>query len=193
MSVVDLNNTFKYDKIILNLNSSNCLMFNAAETNFYINLVEPIKNVIYIKILKSSIVSTTSIKNTPLSYEKYDPIYITLNDYDRSNSYIKGTQVITSNFVIDGVANTSTTTNTIFDCAKYFDLIPYSYAENSDISYSQTSSDWTDPSVYVLNPPEQILRRLNIQFRDKFFKLFNTSILTHFNLSICIYFIKNRV
>jgi len=193
MSVADLNNTFKYDKIILNLNSSNCLMFNAAETNFYINLVEPIKNVIYIKILKTSIVSTTSIKNTPLSYEKYDPIYITLNDYDRSNSYIKGTQVITSNFIIDGVANTSTTTNTIFDCAKYFDLIPYSDTENSDISYSQTSSDWTDPSVYVLNPPEQILRRLNIQFRDKLFKLFDTSILTHFNISICIYFIKNRV
>jgi hypothetical protein len=173
MSAVDLNNTFKYDKVVINLNSSNCLMFNASETDFYINLVEPIKNVIYIKILKTSIVSTTSIKNTPLSYEKYDPIYITLNDYYRSNSYIKN--------------------NDAFDCAKYFDLIPYSYADNSDISYSQTSSDWTDPSVYVLNPPEQILRRLNIQFRDKLFKLFDTSILTHFNLSICIYFIKNRV
>jgi hypothetical protein len=47
--------------------------------------------------------------------------------------------------------------------------------------------------VYILNPPEPNLRRLNIEIRDKSFNLFDTSVLTDFNLSICAYIIKNRV
>ena len=99
MSAVDLNNTFKYDKIVLNLNSSNCLPENATMTNYYINIPEPLKNLIYIKILKASVLSTNSINST-LSYNKYDPIYIGINDYDRSISYIRRTHVTTSNYYI---------------------------------------------------------------------------------------------
>ena len=192
MSIVDLNNTFKYDKIIINLNSSNCLANNSNIANYYINLVEPLKNVIYIKMIKASVFTNNSIVPT-LSYNKYDPIYIGLNDYDRSVSYIKNTQVSTSNYTINNIVNISYTSNVIFDSAKYFDIIPYSSDTFSEISYSQASFDWTDPTVYILNPPEQNLRRLNIEIKDKKFIPFNTSILTDFNLSICAYLIKNRV
>ena len=175
MSTIDLNNTFKYDKVVINLNNHNCLTTNSAETSFYVDLVEPIKNVVYIKILKATILSPNNnpFKSSPLLYEKYEPVYVSINDYNRAVSYIK--------------------TNGTFNYVNYFDIIPYSDTNYSDVSYGQTSFDWTDPSVYVLNPPEQILKRLNIDFRDKTFKLFDTSVLTHFNLSICVYFIKNRV
>lgn len=192
MSIVDLNNTFKYDKIVINLNSSNCLANNSNIANYYINLVEPLKNVIYIKMIKASVFANNSIVPT-LSYNKYDPIYIGLNDYDRSVSYIKNTQVSTSNYTINNIVNISYTSNVIFDSAKYFDIIPYSNDTFSEISYSQSSFDWTDPTVYILNPPEQNLRRINIEIKDKKFIPFNTSILTDFNLSICAYLIKNRV
>jgi hypothetical protein len=86
-----------------------------------------------------------------------------------------------------------TVSNDVFDTAKYFDVIPYAKDDFSEIIYSQASFDWSDPSVYILNPPEPNLRRLNIELRDKTFKPFDTAILTHFNLSICIYYIKNRV
>ena len=198
MNIVDLNNTFKYDKVVINLNNENCLAFNANTTDYYINLVEPLKNIVYIKMLKAS-VKTTNAMNNQLTYEKFEPIYISINDYDRSISYLKSNQVSTSNYYLNNqdflnnVVSVLTTNTTVFDTAKYFDIIPYSALDFSDVSYGQTSFDWTDPSVYVLNPPEQILKRLTIQFRDKTFKLFNTSVLTHFNLSICVYFIKNRV
>jgi hypothetical protein len=192
MATVDLNNSFKYDKVVINLNSSNCLVNNPSATNYYINLVEPLRNVIYVKMLKASVLTNNTIVPL-LSYNKYDPIYIAVNDYDRSVSYIKSTQVLNSNYVLNSVPKVLSTSNVVFDTAKYFDIIPYSKETFSEISYSQASFDWTDPSVYILNPPEPNLRRLNIEIRDKSFNLFDTSVLTDFNLSICAYIIKNRV
>jgi hypothetical protein len=192
MATVDLNNSFKYDKVVINLNSSNCLVNNPSATNYYINLVEPLRNVIYVKMLKASVLTNNTIVPL-LSYNKYDPIYISVNDYDRSVSYIKSTQVLNSNYVLNSVPKVLSTSNVVFDTAKYFDIIPYSKETFSEISYSQASFDWTDPSVYILNPPEPNLRRLNIEIRDKSFNLFDTSVLTDFNLSICAYLIKNRV
>jgi len=192
MATVDLNNSFKYDKVVINLNSSNCLVNNPSATNYYINLVEPLRNVIYVKMLKASVLTNNTIVPL-LSYNKYDPIYIAVNDYDRSVSYIKSTQVLNSNYVLNSVPKVLSTSNVVFDTAKYFDIIPYSKETFSEISYSQASFDWTDPSVYILNPPEPNLRRLNIEIRDKSFNLFDTSVLTGFNLSICAYIIKNRV
>ena len=192
MATVDLNNSFKYDKVVINLNSSNCLVNNPSAANYYINLVEPLRNVIYVKMLKASVLTNNTIVPL-LSYNKYDPIYIVVNDYDRSVSYIKSTQVLNSNYVLNSVPKVLSTSNVVFDTAKYFDIIPYSKDTFSEISYSQASFDWTDPSVYILNPPEPNLRRLNIEIRDKSFNLFDTSILTDFNLSICAYIIKNRV
>ena len=192
MNSVDLNNTFKYDKVVINLNSSNCLITKPGTTEYYINLVEPLKNVIYVKMLNASVLTTGTIVPT-LAYNKHDPIYISVNDYDRSLSYIKSTQVSTSNYYVDTVLNTKDTSNVVFDTAKYFDVIPYSNDTLSTISYSQASFDWSDPSVYILNPPEPNLRRLSINIRDQYFRPFSTSVLTEFNLAICLYIIKNRV
>jgi hypothetical protein len=189
---VDLNNTFKYDKIVINLNSSNCLPVAENITNYYINLPEPLKNIIYIKIINASILSTNSIITT-LSYNKYDPIYISINDYDRSISYNKRTHVTTSNYWIDNVRYGLDSSNIVFDPKKYFDVIQYSGSDYSDRAYSQSSFDWTDPTVYILNPPDPNLRRFNIEIRDKNFELFETSIIQDFNLSFCAYLIKNRV
>ena len=194
---VDLNNTFKYDKIVLNLNSSNCLPENANITKYYINFPEPLKNIIYIKILDASILSNSSMITT-LSYNKYDPIYIGINDYDRSRSYIRRTHVTTSNYWVNDdflglVMLGLDTSNVVFDQKNYFATIPYSSYDFSEKSYNQASFDWTDPSVYILNPPEQNLRRFNIELRDKNFNLFNTNVLSDFNLSVCAYLIKNRI
>ena len=196
----DLNNTFKYDKIVINLNSSNCLQNSpqTTESSYYINLAEPLKNVVYIKMLKASV--KTGALMTTLSYNKFDPIYIAINDYDRSVSYKIFTEITpntTKNISTGEVTLTGTnSSNIVFNPLNYFDLIPYSndsIVPYSDISYNQNSFDWSDPSVYILNPPEQNLRRFNIQIKDKNFNFFNNTNLVNFNLSICVYVIKNRV
>jgi hypothetical protein len=200
---VDLNNTFKYDKIVINLNSTNCLEFTSGKTDYYINLAEPLKNVIYIKMIRASVrTNNSTITTSPFNYKKNDPIYISINDYDRSVSYKIFTEITpntTKNIITGTVSNTGTnSSNIVFHPFNYFDLIPYSYdtistEQYSEISYTQASFDWSDPSVYILNPPEQNLKRFNIKFKNKAFELFNTSDLINFNLSICVYVIKNRV
>jgi hypothetical protein len=110
MSSVDLNNIFKYDKIVMNLNNQNCLSINPNETCFYVNLVEPIKNIVFVKILRASITSTTAINASPLLYKKHDPIHLSINDYDRSLSYLKSVQVSTSTNILKSVSNLFQTT-----------------------------------------------------------------------------------
>lgn len=191
----DLNNTFKYDKIVINLNSSNCLQNASDSSSYYINLSESLKNVVYIKMLKASV--KTGALN---AYNKFDPIYISINDYDRSVSYKIFTEITPNMNTVKTADGSITSTpagtyssNIVFNPFNYFDLIPYSTDLYSDISYNQNSFDWSDPSVYILNPPEQNLRRFNIQIKDKNFNFFSNINLVNFNLSICVYVIKNRV
>jgi hypothetical protein len=149
-------------------------------------------------MLKASV--KTGALMTTLSYNKFDPIYISINDYDRSVSYKIFTEITpntTKNILTGEVTLTGTnSSNIVFNPLNYFDLIPYSndsIVPYSEISYNQNSFDWTDPTIYILNPPEQNLKRFNIQIKDKNFNFFTSANLVNFNLSICVYVIKNRV
>jgi hypothetical protein len=175
MNEADLNNVFKYDKIILSIDSESCLKTNTGKTSYYIDLLEPLRNVVYIKIL-SAVIDHSPALTGEYNMKRHDPIYICLNDYNRSKTYINSVNATTGNI------------------KEYFDSVPYNLGGDfSTISYTQSSFDWTDPTVYILNPPEPNLRRLNIEIKDKLFNLFNTNLLTDFNLTICVYFMKNRV
>jgi hypothetical protein len=180
MKEADLNNEFKYDKIILSIDGKSCSTNNPGKASYYIDLLEPLRNVVYIKILNARVQNSSAITSSPYDYIRNDPIYICLNDFNRSNTYIKNVDI--------------TTGKTYLNKALYFDLIPYlPNSEFSTISYLQSSFDWTDPTVYILNPPEPSLRRFDISIKDKNYNLLNTEIITDFNITICIYFIKNRV
>jgi hypothetical protein len=193
MNEADLNNAFKYDKIILSIDGKSCLSTNPDKSSYYLDLLEPLRNVVYIKILSITIPNSGSF-DTLYNMKKYDPIYICLNDYNRSKTYINSVNISTSNYLnSSGVTIYKDTSNLLFNTGKYFDYVPYSASDFSTISYTQSSFDWTDPTVYILNPPEPNLRRLNIEIKDKLFNLFNTTTLTGFNLTICVYFMKNRV
>jgi hypothetical protein len=193
MNEADLNNAFKYDKIILSIDGKSCSSTNPTKSSYYLDLLEPLRNVVYIKILSITIPNSGSF-DTEYNMKQYDPIYICLNDYNRSKTYINSVKISTSNYLnSSGVTIYKNTSNLLFNTGEYFDYVPYSGGNFSTISYTQSSFDWTDPSVYILNPPEPNLRRLNIEIKDKEFKLFNTITLTGFNLTICVYFIKNRV
>lgn len=184
MNEADLNNAFKYDKIILSIDAKSCLSNKPDKSSYYLDLLEPLKNVVYIKILNAKIMHNGFIV-TLYNYVRYDPIYISINDYNRSKAYLKKIDIISAN-----------TSNILLDSVKYFDSVYYGSDGAGDvslISYTQSSFDWSDPTVYILNPPEPNLRRLNIEIKDKTFNLFNTTTITNFNITICIYFMKNRV
>lgn len=63
----------------------------------------------------------------------------------------------------------------------------------SKVSHILGSTNFSDPTVHVLNPPEPNLTRFQISLRDKNFKKILKDDINYINLSICIYSIKKNV
>jgi adenine C2-methylase RlmN of 23S rRNA A2503 and tRNA A37 len=76
MKEADLNNAFKYDKIILNIDAKSCLTTNPSNASYYIDLLEPLRNVVYMGMgepmlnyenVKQSIIMATDQKKIGLA------------------------------------------------------------------------------------------------------------------------------
>ena len=181
--IVDLNNTSEYEKQIIHLDSANGISNSANAFDFYIKFENPIKNISSVKIIEASIVLNTIETIDVTSYRtlNFDDIfYIELNNYDRIFYY----------------KNTATTFNT----HKYFEAISYNHADyhKNALSrfrnfYSLASSNWTDPTIYTLNPIEQNCTRFTIRIRDKNFNILNKLVEESFKLTICVYTIKKNI
>jgi hypothetical protein len=171
--IVDLNNTTEYDKQIIYLDSNNATFNTTGFFDFYIDFENPIKNISSVKIIEASII----LDRSNLDYN--DIYHIELNDYHRINTYVK---------------NKGAT-------YKYFDAIPYNHADyhtngspfKFKIFYALTSSNWTDPTIYTLNPIEHNVRRFNIKIRDKNFDILNKINGESFKMTICVYTIKKNI
>ena len=168
---VSLDNSTDYDKKIIYIESSSGI-FPDDNFNFYIDMTEHIKNIVFIRIMNIQIITNNN-------YQSNKVFYIELNDYDRSVSYMKKNGDI----------------NTI----KYFETIQYTgepIYENKFISriiYPVGWVNWSDPAVYVLNPPEPSLKRFNITIRDDNYNMINKDLIDSFKLTICVYNIKKNV
>jgi hypothetical protein len=171
--IVDLNNTTEYDKQIIYLDSNNATFNTTGFFDFYIDFENPIKNISSVKIIEASVI----LKRSNLDYN--DIYHIELNDYHRISTYVK---------------NKGAT-------FKYFDAIPYNdadYRSNGSafkfkIFYALTSSNWTDPTLYTLNPIEHNVKRFNIKIRDKNFAILNKINEESFKMTICVYTIKKNI
>jgi hypothetical protein len=63
----------------------------------------------------------------------------------------------------------------------------------SSTSHLLSATNFSDPTLYVLNPPEPNLTRFQISVRDKNFKKIGKDDINYINLSICVYSIKKNV
>ena len=172
---VSLDNTKEYDKVVIYINSINGIFQNTTDFKFYINIDEPIKNIAFIKLMNIQVISN-------YAYTDDDIFYIELNNYDRVVSYIKNPD------------------NDNFNVIKYFENVQYtgevllsSAKKSSRVSYNSSSIDWSDPSVYLLNPPEPTLRRFDITLRDKDYQIINKNYIDALKMSICLYYINKNV
>ncbi len=115
--------------------------------------------------------------------------YVELNNYDRVHSYIA--KYDSCNSVIN------------YNTVKFFDTLNYSGTTESSLVlykiknyYSLASSNWTDPTVYILNPPETSCNRFTITIRDKDFNILKFGDYLNeesFNMTICAYTIKKNI
>lgn len=115
--------------------------------------------------------------------------YVELNNYDRVHSYINKYDS----------CNSTVNYNTV----KCFDTLNYAGTTESSLVlykiknyYSLASSNWTDPTVYILNPPETSCNRFTITIRDKDFNILKFGDYLNeesFNMTICAYTIKKNI
>ena len=115
--------------------------------------------------------------------------YVELNNYDRVHSYIN--KYDSCNTVVN------------YNTVKFFDTLNYSGTTESSLVlykirnyYSITSSNWTDATVHILNPPETSCNRFTITIRDKDFNILKFGDYLNeesFNMTICVYTIKKNI
>ena len=184
------------DKKILQLTNGGARYYNNAKCDFYIDILEPIKNVTHIKILKSSVrLNLKTLNGEPVIDN--DPIYISLNNYNRINTYD------------NKVVNTSNNITSIFNSFEVINLnvtSKYLIMANTQISsfieingvlfeniYTSTTSDFNDTSVYNIIPHEPSLLRFNIKLYDKNYTLINKEDIINFELLVCVYSNNKKV
>jgi hypothetical protein len=174
---VDLNNTNEYDKQVIFLNSKNGTYNDNSSFDFYIKFEDPIKNISNVKIIDASLILESL---TDRILDNDDIYYIELNDYHRTFSYIKDK-------------------NMTF---KYFDHIYYNKSDHNEtegklskfkVSYPATLSNWTDPSLYTLNPIAHNITRFTIKIKDKYLNVLTKEEGESFNMTICVYTIKKNI
>jgi hypothetical protein len=170
-----------FNKTIIYIDSKNCVYTDSTKSDFYVDIIEPLKNVAYIKLIKSVVVIKPKSNLNGNLIQDYDPIYIKMNDYNRISSVING------------------------NVGKYFDVININLTEVYGIinevllavtevafsnDYSHSEFDEDDISVHTLYPPQDSLKRFNIQIYDKNNNIIPKNEIITFKMTLCVYTLK---
>lgn len=169
------------DKTLVYINSSNGAFINNGAFDFIFDLTEPIKNALYVSIVKSEILLNPSQTLNGEVIEDGDPIFIYLKDYNRIITNIQGNNV------------------------KCFDLITLNLTEKFGAQaipdknimfkteYSTANYDVNDINTFVLNPTDPNLKRFDIKLFDKKFNQISKSSIVKFNIVLCVYHNRKKI
>ena len=147
---------------------------NINEYNFSANLMQPLRDVYKIKVLQAavSIVNSNLIPSNSAPIKNLDPIYIDINNYNRTNSAI----------IIGGIENyISYYDSIIVDTNKI--MQPSAPAESTSMfnNFNENEGD------FIINPLEQ-LSRINIKLFDKNNNILTKTRVSRFLIKICVYY-----
>jgi hypothetical protein len=158
------------DKTLIYINNTNSTFLKGSYITKFLN---PIKDVLFIKVLKADIkIANDSAKtiNTK-SIKEGDNIYLELNDYSR----------LTINFPDNSIS--------------FFEYIQIGN-ENKMYKneYSCMSCNYNDVNTYNFNPVESNLSRLELRLYDKEGVLIkNREEIEHLSLTLCIYSNQRKI
>lgn len=182
------------DKSIIYIDSDKGIYSDSSKYDFYID-IEPLKNVMYIKILDTNIsIDVNGDGNAPkfsgrinnIDIKNLDPVYISLNNYKRIQTNIL--EINTNDPTTDPdnlLYDKTNKTRTQYLCY-YFDEITLDKSKdysgynvisqgdnfgrmtfNSSKDVSSSGFDVYDPNVYVINPMEPLLNKFNVKLYNK--------------------------
>lgn len=172
------------DKKIIIIDSSKC-HFNNSSFDFYLDLITPIKDVLYIKAISSTIILKDfngTINN--ISINDFDNVYIKLNDYNRL------------------IANNSISSDNIFE---YFDYITidkskyYDASTSTNVNFSTDNigagSNSNDLTIFTLNPIVPSFKRINIKIYDNYNNIISsrTENITRVIIQVAIFTARKKI
>lgn len=154
---------------------------NAKYTNdnnvysFSINLIHPLRDVYKIKVLHAaiSIVNSNMLPSATAIIKNLDPIYIDINNYNRTTSGIIKNGDINYVSYYDSII---VDTNKIVPSAS---LTEYTTMFNN---FNENEGD------FMINPIEPQFNRININLYDKTNTLLTKTKISRFLMKICIYY-----
>lgn len=146
--------------------------------NFYVDILEPLRDVYKIKVLYDGLsIPTSNLLNTnTLSINNLDTVYITLNGYSR----IKTTLIDNSN------ANKNNIDLSFFDSITIdLNKIKINAGVNETTMFNDFNVNEAD---YILNPIASQFNKIHIQLKDKNNNLLTKSFAKRFFMKLCIYY-----
>jgi len=162
-----MNNNFEYDYKIITIDSDCAFFLTSNICDFYINLDEPLRNVIKLNVITLLInIPNSSVLKVPLN-----SIYINLNNYNRL--------IGKNNTLNDGKRSDINVFDSII-----IENVPTETIGNTTIRSDFVHSD----SVYSLNPIEPQLLRFNIKLFNKDNILINKSDINRFVMKLGVYY-----
>lgn len=169
----------EYKIIIIDSENAHYVKNNANVYDFYIDILEPLRDVYKIKVLYDglSILNTNLADTNTLSIKNLDTVYITLNDYSR----IK-TTIINNDNNID---------------LSYFDSITIDLNKiknNLNVGETTMFNDFNvNEADYILNPLASQFNKIHIQLKDKNNNLLTKSYAKRFLMKLCIYYKTKKI
>jgi hypothetical protein len=158
-------------KIILIDSSNATFTGSTTDYSFYVNLIEPLRDVFQIKIIYSALsIPATTLSDTAL-IKNLDSVFIDLNNYNRLTTVLKKSQGITTNI-------------------SYFDSIMIDTTNDTKTQGMTTLyNDFnSSENIYKINPTVPQLTRLNFNLYDKNNNIIKTNLISRFVMKIAVYY-----
>ena len=158
-------------KIILIDSSNATFTGSTTDYSFYVNLIEPLRDVFQIKIIYSALsIPATTLSNTAL-IKNLDSVFIDLNNYNRLTTVLNKSQGITTNI-------------------SYFDSIMIDTTNDTKTQGMTTLyNDFnSSENIYKINPTVPQLTRLNFNLYDKNNDIIKTNLISRFVMKIAVYY-----
>ena len=173
----------EYEKKIVYINSENSKFISNTEYSFSFDLSEIIRDVVYIKILKTELgIQVNGIDNTILNgvaIKDGDPIYVNLNNYSRILTRINEN---TEKFF--EIVNINMT-------EKFGNNVPngsiISFKNNSG---TQTFNPYNSDTHIMLS--DNNITRFNISLYDKNNNILKQSEVPMFSMTLCLYALRKK-
>lgn len=181
------------EKQIIILDSNNAI-YNISSNihDYYIDILTPIKDAMYIKLLNTHILLNNSYLNDANTTNN-DNIFIFLNNYNRilTNTVSNTSNITLYNYFDNVIINKSDfmVSEILYNQWNKPNIL----SSNINFTYNNINENNSSESLYRLNPIEPNLRRFNMRIYNSIGTVLDKTYITRVITKICVYYNRKKL